>query len=262
MARDVHMCVMQVTLLSNHRDHKLRVDVNLDSTNHLQALSSVFKYANTWDEALEFAHKHADKHKVPLKFSLWTRTNRCEVLPIHQEFARFKALTRLALDHYTRLEHIDVRPLAFLRRFEWYPPVELNGKGLASVRITGLAQCKYLENMVLLGMCNVPFVLKLKAPFRNLQALQEVEVGLRCVNQRYPLELATSQSLSLFEYNNKRMTRRIKALRNLAVCVCLAIRGLKLGLNANIAFTRAMLRGPIHDPSLIVKVGHVIQRLE
>lgn len=256
------MCVMQVTLLSDHRDHKLCVDVNLESTNHLQALSSLFQYANTWDEALEFAHKHADKHKVPLKFSLWTRTNRCEVLPIHQEFARFKALTRLALDHYTRLEHIDVRPLAFLRRFEWYPPVERGSKGLASVRITGLAQCKYLENMVLLGMCNVPFVLKLKAPFRNLQALQEVEVGIQCLNQRYPLELAASQSLSRFEYNWKLMTRRIKAMHKFATCVCVAIRGLKLGLNANIAFTRAMLRGPIHDPSLIVKVGHVIQRLE
>lgn len=245
-------------------DTKLRVDINTE-TGPLPQSITFWRHATKWDEALELVKKHAAR-QVPFAFRVSCETACWDLLPPCLEFTKFSAIDTLSITHYPHLTHIDVMALPFLRRFHWYPIennlswVDEKEYTLTSVRITGLTQCKYLEDLYLQGMICRPFILKLKAPFRNLQALEELSVDFNCANQRYPLELVASRSLCEFAYNGRPMLRYFKALRSIVKCVCVVIHRQQHQHKDVSALARALVQGPIHDPSLIVDAAFVIRR--
>lgn len=243
-------------------DAKLRVDIDVE-TGPLHQSKVFSRDATQWDEALELVKKHAAR-RVPLRFRVLYETPHWDLLPPCLEFTKFSTIDTLTVKHYPHLTHIDVTALPFLRRFHWYPigneldRVDEKEYALTSIRITGLTQCKYLEDLCLQGMLYHPFILKLKAPFRNLQALEELNVEFKCVNRRYPLELAASQSLCELMYNGRSVLPVFKAFRSIVQCACIAM--YHLPKTKATAFAKAMACGPIHNPSLIVDVAAVIRR--
>ena len=258
-----HYCEVWITALAV-RSHT-ELNVNVDATDQSGTFS---ENASMWDKALKIVKKHT-KHQLPLYFVVRYTASRWELLPPRCEFAQFSAIETLHLYHYPHLTHIDVTALPFLRQFGWFSirrgiwSNERQAKTLKSIRITGLTQCKYLEVLCLEGMSRDPFILKLKAPFRNLQALEVLNVSSRCVNQHYPLELVASQSLRRFTYNGEEMLRYFKALRGIVQSVCAVIHQRQQKHGGDIpALAKALLQGPIHDPSLLIDIVSVITRTQ
>lgn len=255
--------VVDITAIQARNGQELRVEIRTETVASIRELA-VLKSESNWDEAVEFVKKH-DVSRMPLEFNVEYFTMHWDLLPPRHEFARFTNIDVLSLQHYPHLKHIDVTALPFLRKFYWYSirtythSMQKREYALASIRITGLTQCKYLECLRLQGMSNHPFILKLKAPFRNLQALEDLDVNYNCVNDKYPLELVASQSLRYFAYNSEVMHRYLKAFRNIAKCACAVLCCQSSTMKAN-AFAKAIAVGAIHDPSLIVDMASVIKR--
>lgn len=247
-----------------HGNEQLCVEIMSETAKYTGTMV-ISSDVSTWDEATDLVKKH-DVFRVPLRFHVWYIHLCWNLLPPRHEFSRFANITHLSFHHHPRLEHIDVTALPFLRQFDWFPGNLFYSPDykLALIRITGLTRCKYLEQLSLYGMSRCPFILKLTAPFRNLQALDDLSVGLNCVNPRYPLELVASQSLQSFVYNDNWMLRHFKTLRSLAMCACILLRSnqrRQKGVHKDIcALARAIAYGPIHDPSLIVNVALIIKR--
>ena len=258
-----------ITGTQTHKGPELRIEI-AEETAPLTQQPALFKYESKWEEARDTVKQHIVL-RVPIGFHVWYRVACWDLLPPRHEFTKFSAIDVLSLDHYPHLEHIDVTALPFLRKFSWHPikdataSIQKRKYTLTSVRITGLTQCKYLEELLLQGMLHHPFILKLKAPFRNLQALEELAVEFKCVNQHYPLELVASQSLRSFMYNGRWMLGYFRALRSILVCACIVVHRYPpqrhQGHGRDIpALAKAIAYGPIHDPSLIIDVAWVIRR--
>ncbi len=259
-----HRHVVYITGISAPKDQQLCIEINVETAPLTRTLE-VCRYETKWNEALDLIKRHGVS-RLPLEFNVWYLSACWDLLPPRHEFARFATITALSFHHYPHLEHIDVTVLPFLRDFQWFPvkdhmrSIRKREYTLSSIRITGLTQCKYLERLCLQGMLHHPFILKLKAPFRNLQALGELNVEFKCANQRYPLELVASQSLHGFWYNSRSMLQYFKALRSIVKCVCAVLCYRQSpAMKANV-LAKAIACGPIHDPSLIVDVAWVIRR--
>lgn len=253
-----------ITGTQTHKGPELRIEI-AEETAPLTQQPALFKYESKWEAALDIVKKRV-VFRVPIGFHVWCRVACWDLLPPRHDFTQFSAIDVLSLDHYPHLEHIDVTALPFLRKFSWHPINHATGSiqkrkyTLSSVRITGLTQCKYLEELLLQGMLHHPFILKLKAPFRNLQALEELGVEFKCANRRYPLELVASQSLRSFTYNGRWVLGYFQAFRGIVRSVCAVLfYSQSPAMKAN-ALARAVAYGPIHDPSLIVDVASVIRR--
>ena len=175
-------------------------------------------------------------------------------LPQHMPLNSFHSIESITIDCYPTLEQIDLRDLPNLTRFalerRYYSSVEYIGQHL---RISGLAQCPRLQCLSLFGVKGCPYLLRINAPFRNLRSLTNVSVGSSCINRQLPLELGYSPSLEYFHFNGKNVTRSLKAKRSLVMCLCIALHR----ADKSNSFVRALVSGPIHDPSLIHDIATV-----
>ena len=211
--------------------------------------------ADNWDGAVDLLKPILNELPDSARVVLYVEY--CELtwshLPRHMVLHSFRNIESISIMCYPTLGHIDLRDLPSLIRFElrWcYSNSKVRFIG-QHLRISGLAQCLSLEFLSLF----VPEVhlLRINAPVRNLRSLAAVSVGSACMNRRLPVELGSSPKLTFFHFNEKNVSRTIKAKYSLVVCLCIALHC----ADKSIPFVRALVSGPIHDPSLIHDIAAV-----
>jgi len=215
--------------------------------------------AVSWKDAWEVAQDVA-KDSSSIWFSLRYCGDRIEDLPPQLSFISMRNITSLTIQYYPTLEHLDLRGLSCLQILDMDPvSFELRDNHTKNqlplrIRISGLARCLKLRKLILFWGMRGSYVLKVKAPIRNLQALTHVLVGSSCLNRRLPLELGASPSLAFAMFNDMNVLQTLKRGQNVAVCLCLALHANKMNISKSTAFIKAFVSGPIHDPSGIFRV--------
>lgn len=237
--------------------HRISIEMRADENN--RGCSIKFKDVNSWDDVWETTHDVA-KDSSSMWFSLMYTGGLIADLPTRLSFASLRNITSLTMQYYPTLEHLDLRGSLCLEIFMLQSmSLEIRDNPdkyqlPRRIRISGLAQCLKLQKFIFFGVDRRSFLLEIKAPIRNLQALTHVIIGSQCINQRLPLEFGASPSLIFAEFNATHMTRPIKSKRKFVVCLCMALHG--ANLFNSLAFVKALVSGPIHDPSLIHDVAN------
>ncbi len=216
------------------------------------------RYTETWNEAVDVLQECIKELPSSTQIRLYIehRDDQWTQLPERVSLSSFRNLKQVSMYCYPALEHIDVGNLSHLTYFDltrvYYKDTSYLGRYL---RISGLATCQSLKRLYLFGVEGHPYMLRLKAPVRNLRALTHAWIGSSCTNRRLPLELGSSPALTHFEINGTSMLRTIKAKRSFVMCLCIVLHDAN-NIFKSLAFVKAVVSGPIHDPSLIHDVAN------